>query len=275
MIARQNGAAFLEQIIARKKIRLAVCKSAASQKTIESAVTGLKTAPFNFKNALKRKNGLSIIGEIKKASPSRGLIQPDFHPVRQALAYQRAGVAAISVLTEEDFFCGSSNDLRRVAAAVSIPVLRKDFIIDPYQIYEARLLGAAAVLLICAALNDQTLRQLLQLSRDLKLTALVEVHNLEELMRALAAGAEVIGINNRDLHSFHVDLSTTDRLAGLIPGDRIIVSESGIHNAQSMARVYRAGAQAVLIGEVLMRAAGNDAQVEQQIRALVQEIPQC
>jgi indole-3-glycerol phosphate synthase len=216
---------------------------------------------------------LSLIAEIKKASPSKGLIQPDFNPAEQAAAYAAAGVQAISVLTEEDYFLGSDEHLKAVHAAVTVPILRKDFTVEPGQIYEARLLGASAVLLICAVLEDKELVEYLQLTHELGMQALVEIHSLPELMRALSAGAQVIGINNRDLHSFHVDLNTTERLAGLIPNDRVIVAESGITTANDLARVYRAGAHAALIGETLMRSAGSPESVRAKIHELFGAMP--
>jgi indole-3-glycerol phosphate synthase len=230
--------------------------------------------PVNFAAALRQPKSLALIAEIKRASPSKGIIAPDFHPVLQAEDYDRSNVQAISVLTEEDFFLGSDEDLAAVHQAVPLlPLLRKDFTIDSYQIYEARLLGASAILLIVALLDDALLRDLLAQARSCGLSALVEVHTLGELLRAIDCGAQVIGINNRDLKTFHVDLSVTERLAGIIPNDRTVVSESGIATARDMARVYRAGAHAVLIGETLMRKAGSGDAVDAAIRQLYAEMP--
>jgi len=229
--------------------------------------------PASFAAALRKPKSLGLIAEIKQASPSKGIIAPDFRPVEQALAYAQAEVQAISVLTEEDFFLGSDEHLQAIHAAVPQPILRKDFTIDPYQIYEARLLGASAILLIVAILSDSQLREFISLAQSLGLDVLVEVHTLEELMRAIDCGAQIIGINNRDLKTFHVDLGVTERLAGIIPNDRTVISESGIVTARDMARVYRAGAHAVLVGETLMRAGGSPESVAATIRQLYSEMP--
>jgi indole-3-glycerol phosphate synthase/phosphoribosylanthranilate isomerase len=209
--------------------------------------------PPSFATAL-RAPGMSFICEVKKASPSKGVIAADF-PYRDiARDYVAAGAAAISVLTEPTFFQGSDEYLRAITSEVGLPVLRKDFIIDEYQLYQALALRASAVLLIVAILDDEQLRDYLALTRRLGLSALVEVHDEAELRRALAAGADIIGINNRDLTTFEVDLAVTERLAGLVPDGVLLVAESGIATAQDVARVYAAGADAVLIGETLMRA---------------------
>ena len=249
----------LDQIIARKQQRLAQRKKNQPFEQLERQLEQLNSKPADFAQALQVKGSLAIIGEIKKASPSKGLIQPDFNPARQAYAYAAAGVHAISVLTEEDYFLGSDVFLREAASRTSLPILRKDFLFDPYQIVEARILGASAVLLICAVLDSGQLRDLLKLTRSLDMQALVEVHRLDELMQALDCGADLIGINNRDLHTFQVDLSITEKLAGIIPAGKTVVSESGIASSRDMARIYRAGAHAVLVGETLMRTAGYKA----------------
>jgi indole-3-glycerol phosphate synthase len=263
----------LDKIIADKQKRLQERKTKITLEELSLQANNCKTTIPNFARSLRRGNSLSIIGEIKKASPSRGIIQPNFNPADQARAYQSAGISAISVLTEEDHFLGSDNYLREAASAVSLPILRKDFIVDPYQIYEARLLGASAILLICAVLDQPLLQELLNLTHNLGMQALVEVHNLNELMMALDSQARIIGINNRDLHSFHVDLATTERLAGVIPAGRIVVAESGIATSADMARIYRAGAHAVLIGETLMRAAGTDNSIRGTIDLLYGDLP--
>jgi len=268
----------LDQIVAKKQQRLAISRSSKSlgelREHFEQARND-KALPVitDFAFGLRQPKSLGVIAEIKKASPSKGIIQLDFHPEQQAQAYVSAGVQAISVLTEEDFFQGSLQDLARVHSKVSLPLLRKDFVIEPGQLYEARLAGASAILLICALLDDKTLVEYLELSEQLGLAALVEIHDLNELMRALAAGAALIGINNRDLATFHVDLAVTERLAGLIPAGRTIVAESGLMTPQDVARVYRAGAHAVLIGESLMRAAGSDESVSRQLASLFKELP--
>lgn len=263
----------LDQIIADKTRRIAEHQAIISIDELSRKASARCDKPQNLAKSLRSDKSLSLIGEIKKASPSRGIIQSNFDPVGQARAYQAAGVSAISVLTEEDYFQGSDKYLQAVASTVALPLLRKDFIIDPYQIFEARILGASAVLLICAALQTDKLRELLSLTHDLGMQALVEVHDLSELMIALDSGAVIIGINNRDLHTFHVDLAVTERLAGIIPAGRTIVSESGIKDAQDMARIYRAGAHAVLIGEALMRAFGPATGVYDTITQLYSQLP--
>lgn len=270
--ALQTGT-LLDRIVGQKRFRLDQRMSQLPGTEIRQLAESLQTKPVDFALALRRPKSLGLIAEIKQASPSKGLIAPDFRPVEQALAYSNANVQAISVLTEEDFFLGSDDDFRAVRSSVSLPLLRKDFTIEPYQIYEARLLGASAVLLIVALLDNNQLREFMALCSQLSLQALVEVHTLEELMRALDCGAQLIGINNRDLHTFHVDLAVTERLAGVIPNDRLVVSESGISNAHDMARVYRAGAHAVLVGETLMRQAGSLSTVGDAVVQLYSEMP--
>lgn len=208
---------------------------------------------LDFPAAL-RKPGLSVIAEIKKASPSKGLICPDFAPVQTAKAYEAAGADAISCLTEAHYFQGGSAYFKQVRAATSLPMLRKDFIFHPYQIYEARVLGADAVLLICALLDTEKLHALMQLAESLGLHTLVEVHNAEELASAVSLRAPVIGVNNRDLKTFAVDLATTARLSAQIPYAHTLVSESGIATNADMRAARGHGADAVLIGETLMRA---------------------
>ncbi len=195
-----------------------------------------------------------LIAEVKKASPSRGVLVADFEPVRLARIYEAGGAAAISVLTEPHFFQGSLEYLAAVRAACLVPVLRKDFIVDPYQVYQARASGADAILLICAILDDANLALLLGLARRLGMRCLVEVHDEEEARRAVASGAEIIGVNNRDLRDFHVDTGVTRRLRALIPEDRVVVSESGLHTGADVAAMAQAGVQAVLIGEALVTA---------------------
>jgi indole-3-glycerol phosphate synthase len=226
----------------------------------------------DFAAALRRPGEIAIIAEIKRASPSKGLIAPACNIAGQALAYAASGAAAISVLTEEDFFAGSGQDLCTVAQATRLPVLCKDFIVESGQIYEARLFGASAVLLIAALFDEIKLRRFIGLARELGLAALVEVHDLPQLLAALAAGAMAIGINNRDLRTFEVDLGTVERLAGLIPHDRTIIAESGIATSRDLARAYRAGAHAALIGEMLMRLS-EPAAIREKFRELACELP--
>ncbi len=212
-------------------------------------------SPRPFAAALQPDPGGSarLIAEVKRASPSKGLLAERFDPVARARAYGAGGAAAISVLTEPDFFRGSLDDLRAVRAAVDVPVLRKDFLLDPYQIYEARAAGADAVLLICALLDDATLRDLLALTRLLGMEALVEAHNAAEARRAVASDARVIGVNSRDLRTFAVDHDVVRRLRPLVPAGRLFVAESGIGDVVGAARARAFRADAILVGEALMR----------------------
>jgi indole-3-glycerol phosphate synthase len=207
-----------------------------------------------FRAALTRSDGkLAVIAEIKKASPSAGMIAKSFDPVRIAKDYERSGADAISVLTDEKFFQGRLSHLVDTRGAVSVPVLRKDFVIDEIQIAEAAAAGADAILLIAAALEQKQLVDLLSAGAKYQLDALVEVHTLAELNRALDAGAEIIGINNRDLATFEVDLSVTEKLSEKVPNEIVLVSESGIKTPDDVARAKLCGVDAVLIGEALMR----------------------
>lgn len=272
----------LDRIAAKKAERIqARMEHRTMEELAEKAFASLPVTR-NFARAIKGQS-ITMICEVKKASPSKGIIAPDFHPAEQALAYERGGAAAISVLTEQDFFLGSDYHLTDVTNQVSLPVLRKDFTIDASQIYEARILGASAILLIAALLPDKTLAAYMQLADDLGLSVLLEVHTMDELMRALSLDAPIIGINNRNLHTFHVDLSATERLAPMIPQGRTIVSESGIHTAKDMSRCYRSGVHSVLIGESLMRESqtpngvasefGKIGSVEEKMHDLLSEIP--
>ena len=224
---------------------------AALERRIEA-----RKPPLNLAGALLGES-VRIIAEVKKASPSRGLLRPDFDPVHLATAYADNGAAAISVLTNADHFQGSIEHLEAVhgvAGPRGIPVLRKEFIFDSYQVYEARAHGADAVLLIVAMLTAQELKGLMKLAQSFWMQCLVEVHDEEELRTALDAGAEIVGINNRDLRTFETDLGVTMRLAPLIPGDKIIVSESGISNRDHLNLLKGAGVHAALIGEALVTA---------------------
>ena len=197
---------------------------------------------------------VSLIAEVKRASPSKGRLTKDFAPVMIAATYAQNGAAAISVLTDEDFFRGSLGYLTAVREAVAAPILRKDFVIDPYQVYEGRAAGADAILLIVATLSDAQLADLDALTGELGMMALVEVHKEWEMERALRLGAKLIGINNRDLKTFNVDLGTTARLAGMVDDDVVLVAESGIFRAADAREMGRLGAQAILVGEALMKA---------------------
>jgi len=207
--------------------------------------------------------GLSFICEVKKASPSKGVIAENFPWLEIAKEYEEGGASAISVLTEPEFFLGSDKYLREISAAVKIPTLRKDFIIDQYQIYEAKLWGAKAILLICALLEQQTLKDFIITARELSLDCLVEIHSEEEAQEALAAGARIIGINNRDLTTFNVDTGLTSRLKKQLPLGTLTVAESGIKTADDIRTIKETGVDAVLIGESLMRAADRKAYLKE------------
>jgi indole-3-glycerol phosphate synthase len=213
------------------------------------------TAPARDFAAALRTPGLSIIAEIKRRSPSAGEINTTVDPVRQAIAYEQGGASAISVLTEPHFFGGSLDDLTAVSSAVSIPVLRKDFTRRPSQIWEARAAGADAVLLIVAALSDAELTELLEVARLVGVTAIVEAHTHDETLRAVALRADVIGVNNRDLHTFATDLSVAEGAAPLLPSTSVRIAESGVSTAVGAARMAHAGYDAILVGEALVRAA--------------------
>ena len=206
--------------------------------------------------------GISFICEVKKASPSKGIIAEEFPYLKIAQEYEDAGAAAISVLTEPYYFLGCDRYLEEIAKKVSIPVLRKDFTVDAYQIYEARAIGASAVLLICALLEEGELKEYLEIAHSLGLSALVEAHTEEEIQMALRCGSGIIGVNNRNLKNFQVDISLSSRLRGKVPEDVLFVSESGIRTGQDMARLREAKVDAVLIGETLMRSEDKKKELE-------------
>jgi indole-3-glycerol phosphate synthase len=228
--------------------------AAKAERPLDEVIAAARRAPRprRFGAALRRK-GISLIAEVKRQSPSKGLIRASFHPERIARAYEAHGARAISVLTDERYFGGSLDVLRRVRRAVRLPVLRKDFIIDRYQLYEARAAGADAVLLIAEALPPKRLAALLAQAGDIGLECLVEAHSVRQVKKAVAGDAMLIGINNRDLRTFETDLETTRRLAGHVPRDRVLVSESAILTHADVRRVASWGADAVLVGEALMR----------------------
>jgi indole-3-glycerol phosphate synthase len=247
---------FLDKIVAVKQKEVEALKAGFSLTAIEREIAELPPCR-GFARALtdKRKRDMGLIAEIKKASPSKGLIRADFAPVALARAYEKAGADCLSVLTDREFFQGSEAYLREVRQNVSLPLLRKDFTIDYRQIYEARAMGADAVLLIAAILTSLQMEEFLRLSADLGLDALVEVHNREELERVLELSADprLIGINNRNLKTFVTDLRTTEELAEIIPPGKFFVSESGITGAEDIRYLRSAGAGAVLVGEHFMR----------------------
>lgn len=242
----------LSTIIAARRRRIDEARAGVPLGSLRQAVEA-RTDFRDFAGALSGE-ALSVIAELKKASPSRGLLRPDFRPPEIATSYQQAGASALSVLTEEEFFQGSLNHLKAARSAVRLPILRKDFIIDEYQVYESAAAGADALLLIVAALEDGDLKHLLALSGRLNVAALVEVHTADELERAVAAGAQIIGVNNRNLSTLEVNLETSFRLREKIPAQCLAVSESGIKSGDDLERLAKAGFNAVLIGEHLMLA---------------------
>ena len=207
----------------------------------------------DFFGALARDSAVNVIAELKKASPSKGLLRENYAPADLAAALAGAGAAALSVLTEEEFFLGSLGDLKLAKKAAAVPILRKDFIVDPWQVWEARAAGADAFLLIVAILGDETLRELLELGRSLGMEPLVEVHSREEIMRAIASSARIIGVNNRDLRDFNVRIETSLELISEIPEECVAVSESGLRTHEDLVRLRKAGFDAFLVGEHLMR----------------------
>ena len=221
-----------------------------------------QSASFVFEQSL-RGGDLGFICECKKASPSKGLIEPDFPYLQIAKEYELAGADGISVLTEPKWFLGSDEYLKEIASTVSIPCLRKDFTVDEYQIYQAKLLGASAVLLICSILSGKQIGAYLEICETLGLSALVEAHDEEEAKTAVRAGARIIGVNNRNLKDFTVDTDNSRRLRELIPSDILFVSESGVKTAEDIADIRSMGADAVLIGETLMRASDKKAKLEE------------
>ena len=243
----------LDEIVAKTKVRLEENKKKLPLEELQSQALAMSAdTGFPFEKALKTE-GLSFICEVKKASPSKGLIAPDFPYVAIAEEYEKAGANAISVLTEPYFFQGADSYLQQISEHVSIPLLRKDFTIDPYMIYEAKVIGASAILLICAILTDEQLKSYLQLADSLGLSALVEAHDEAEVQRALLAGARIIGVNNRNLKDFTVDIQNSIRLRKLIPKEIVFVSESGMKTPEDIKRLRDNETDAVLIGETFMR----------------------
>ena len=245
----------LDKIVAKKKMQIEQEKLIMQrEELIEKCKDRIDDEKKSFASAIRINGKISIIAEVKKASPSKGIIREDFKPVDIAKEYLNAGVEAISVLTEKDFFMGNDNYLKEISKTVPLPILRKDFIIDEWQIYQSLLIGARAILLIVSILNDNQLKKFLETAQSLDLDCLVEVHNEEELKRALFAGALIVGINNRDLKTFEVDLKTTEKLMKQINNEIITVSESGIKNYSDVKLLKEIGVDAVLIGETFMRA---------------------
>jgi indole-3-glycerol phosphate synthase len=253
----------LAEIIATKRLEVEVLLPRAA---LLRAAALQRNDYGGFRSAIDRGPGkLGVIAEVKKASPSVGLIDPNFDPVRQAQRYLDGGASCLSILTDEKYFQGSLSYLTQISKFSSAPLLRKDFMIHEVQIHEAIVTGADAILLIVAALDDETLRRLYDEAKSFSLDVLVEVHDLAEMERALDLGADLIGVNNRNLKTFEVNLATTERLAEEVPDDVLLVSESGIKSVEDARRALEAGANAVLIGETLMRAHDPSRAIEEYL----------
>jgi indole-3-glycerol phosphate synthase len=250
MAAQAKSGAVLDRIIEARRASIAHRKRVLPEAVLKMAVK--KSDPTRDFSASLIRRDVNIIAELKKASPSHGVLREDFRPVDLAKSFEAAGAAALSVLTEEEFFQGDVKNLRDAHKAVEIPILRKDFIVDPWQVWESRACDADSFLLIVAALSDDLLGELLALGRELGMEPLIEVHTREELDRALAAGGRIIGVNNRDLRTLEVRLETSFDLIGAVPEEVIAVCESGIRDADQIALLRKAGFDAFLIGEHLM-----------------------
>lgn len=262
--AKKRGT-ILDEIMAYRRQELPKDKRSVPLADLR-ALASVAEPPRNFRQALKQP-GVTLIAECKKASPSKGLMVPNYDPVALAKDYESAGAGAISVLTDRRYFQGSLSDLRDVKEAVKVPVLRKDFIFDPYQLYESRAAGADAVLLIASVLQGGELIDLLSLTRELKMEALVEVHHAQELERVLSLKPRVMGINNRNLQTFKVDFENTRRLRALIPEEIAAVAESGIKTADDVAKMAELGVDAMLVGQSLVKSGDPFAKAKELVRA--------
>jgi indole-3-glycerol phosphate synthase len=250
----------LSEIMAKKLERVAAAKEIVPIDEMRrlASVARSSARTHALLDALRR-DGVNVIAEFKRRSPSKGMIRPDADVSEIARSYEAGGAVAMSVLTEEDYFAGSLDDLRTVKATVDLPVLRKDFLFEEYQVYEAAAAGADAILLIVAAIDDETVSRLRRLAEDeLRIDALVEVHTADEMKRAVACGATIIGVNNRDLRTFEVSLETSIALAAHAPPEAVLISESGLHSSNDLQRLREAGYRGFLIGEALMRASKPD-----------------
>ena len=257
----------LDKLAASAKARCEAAKGKIPPEEIRRLAENTPKGDFGFEKALK-KPGMSFICECKRASPSKGLIAPEFHYLDIARDYEAAGADCVSVLTEPEWFLGSDRYLEEITHTVGIPCLRKDFTVDEYMIYEAKLLGASAVLLICSILDAEQLKEYIGVADSLGLSSLVEAHDEREIAAAVGAGARVIGVNNRNLKDFTVDTGNSGKLRSLVPDDIVFVSESGVSDAGYVKRLYDAHVDAVLIGEALMRASDRKAKLA-ELRSLI------
>ncbi len=257
----------LDKLAASAKARCEAAKGKIPPEEIRRLAENTPKGDFGFEKALK-KPGMSFICECKRASPSKGLIAPEFPYLDIARDYEAAGADCISVLTEPEWFLGSDKYLEEIAHTVGIPCLRKDFTVDEYMIYEAKLLGASAVLLICSILDAEQLKEYIGVADSLGLSSLVEAHDERDIAAAVGAGARVIGVNNRNLKDFTVDTGNSGKLRSLVPDDIVFVSESGVSDAADVKRLYDAHVDAVLIGEALMRASDRKAKLA-ELRSLI------
>ena len=255
----------LSKIIQEKRKEVEASKGRIHLKALMDKVSKI-FIKSSFKRNISRGHHINLIAELKKASPQKGIIRGDFNPIKIALTYQAQGASALSVLTDERFFDGRLQYIRDIKGRVTIPILRKDFIIDEYQIYESALYGADAILLIADILTAKEMKKFLHITKDLGMEALCEVHNEEDIQKSIDAGASIIGINNRDLHSFRVDLETTQRLIRFIPDSKVKVSESGIKTYEHVMFMKSLGINAVLIGEAFMEADDIAAKMRQVMR---------
>ena len=252
----------LDELAAYARERVSAAQLKLSLAELKSMTDSLRKSDFPFERALAKPE-ISFIAECKKASPSKGLIAPDFPYLRIAKEYEAAGADCISVLTEPKWFLGSSDYLREIASNVSLPCLRKDFTVDEYMLYEAKILGASAALLICSILSLEQIKEYIGICDELGLSALVEAHDEDEVGKAIEAGARIIGVNNRNLKDFTVDTGNAKKLRELIPGNILFVSESGVTGRQDIVDAIEMGADAVLVGETLMRAPDKAAKLRE------------
>ena len=252
----------LDELADYARVRVAESKKKVSLEEVKEKAYSLPKGDFEFEKALKR-DGISFICEVKKASPSKGVIAEDFPYLEIAREYEAAGADCISVLTEPKWFLGSDEYLKEITSSVSVPAIRKDFVVDEYMIYEAKLLGAKAVLLICSILSGDTIRKYIDICDGLGLSALVEAHDEEEIKTAISVGARIIGVNNRNLKNFSVDIENSHRLRSLVPDDVIFVAESGVKSHEDIEELKKARVYAVLIGEALMRAEDKKSKLDE------------